>query len=91
MPPLLSIVFSSTESEQTKDDKEAIFNYTLVRNFLGVFFTIILAFLQKMDSCNVFAHTVAFILGAINPTRTIAQAAGQKSPLKAAINKARSL
>ena len=42
---------------------------------------------QRLHSWNVFAKTVAFILGASNTSRTTAQISAQKSTIKAVISK----
>ena len=48
-----------------------------VQHFLGAFLAIILFLWRRIHSWNVFAHTVAFIFGASNPTRITVETAGQ--------------
>lgn len=62
--------------------KVTFYQNVSVRNFLGAFLTIILVLRQRSHSWNVFAHTMAFILGASNPARTTVQTAGQEKSAK---------
>ena len=95
LPLPLPFVFSSTGIEWAENDKEAIYLFLLQNvawkgKLLPKLVSTKFPSGIPYDYCCPSTIIIVFVLGASNPSRTTVQTAGQKSPLEAAINKARS-